>query len=60
MHDEAWRKNTKEGLATVENRIKEPRFFLSSLDRFLTNGFVLIILARKVLNKVLIYSTCFP
>ena len=45
-------------VTTVETRIEEPRFFLSSLDRFLTSGLVFSIPACKVLNKALIYSTC--
>ena len=44
---------------TVETCIKEPRFFLSSLDGILIGGLTLSIPACKVLNKVLIYSTCF-
>ena len=39
--------------------MKEPRVFLSSLDRFLISGLVFSISACKVLNKALVYSTCF-
>ena len=45
-------------LYKVETHIKELRFFLSSLDRFLISGFVVSIPACKDLNKDLIYSTC--
>ena len=45
--------------ATIETLIKEPRVLLINLDRFLINGLVFFIPAYKVLNKVLIYSTCF-
>jgi len=44
---------------TIETHIKEPRLFLSSLDRFLSSGLIFSIPACKVLNKVLIYRTCF-
>ena len=44
---------------TVENQVKEPRYFLSSLDRLLINGLAFSIPAWKILNKVLIYNTCF-
>ena len=39
--------------------MNEPRFFLSSLDRFLISGLVFSIPACKVANKVLIYTTFF-
>ena len=43
----------------VETRIKKPRFFLSSPDRFLNSELVFLIPACKVLKKVLTYSTRF-
>ena len=46
-------------LYKVETHIKELRFFLCSLDRFLISGFLFSIPACEVLNEVLIYSTCF-
>ena len=42
----------------MEIRIKEPRFFLISLDGLLISGLILSIQACKVLNKVVMYSTC--
>ena len=39
--------------ATVESRIKEPRSFLRSLDRFFISGLIFSTPACKVLNKVL-------
>ena len=45
-------------MGTVEAHIEETRFFPSSLDRFLICGLILLIPACKVLNKVLIHSTC--
>ena len=44
---------------TVETRIEETCFFLSSLDMFISSGLVFLIPACMVLNKVLIYTTCF-
>ena len=35
------------------------RFFLSSLDRFLISGLIFSFPACKVLNRVLLHSTCF-
>ena len=50
-------------LSVFENRLiysrnhtKEPRFFLGSLERFLSNGLVFSSPACKVLDKVLIYQ----
>ena len=42
----------------VPTCMKEPRFFLGSLDRFLSNWLVFSIPACKVLNKVLICQSC--
>ena len=39
------------------NPHKEPRLFLGSLDRFLSNGLAFSSPALKVLNKVLIYQS---
>ena len=44
---------------TVEAHIEEPRVFLGSLDRFLSNWLVFSIPACKILNKVLIYQPFF-
>ena len=43
-------------MSTVETRIKEPTFFLGSLDGFLSNGLVFSSPACKVLSKVSIYQ----
>ena len=43
---------------TVEVRIKESSFFLSSLDWFLFSRLVFSSPAFKILIRVLIYSTC--
>ena len=45
--------------SAVETRIIEPRFFPSSLDRLSISGLVFLIPACNVLNKALIYCTCF-
>ena len=42
---------------TVETRIKEPKFVLGSLNRYLIKWLLFKLPASKVLRKALIYST---
>ena len=44
---------------TVETCIREPRFCLSSLDRFFISGLLFLIAACRDVKKVLMYTTCF-